>query len=697
MSNNPLRSRSVPPSVVKEFEARRDGGKLIQWTAKRFPWIHVLSCSSECTEGYDELGNNTSGKALSLFGSNPGQAAYDVTTKLSYPIVTGLDVTAMGSLGTTRKAVIKLTCFSDEQLFELQKCYFIPGMDVRVQWGWSVSCDGTKPPVLLTNKKQKPTDAICKINQKRKQNTNYDGFQGVVANFKYSLTKDNTWDCEIEVISPSDPFTESNVSNTSCPCPRKVETDQGETVKDFGPVYAALSDLYNEGRSAKNRIEEEIKKATKNTEHHHFSTWNYEGVERTETGGDRDGGWFSGWFTGEETTECWMSFGAFVDLLNVMSIPNEGNGEYPLGKIDINDVTLNAPKEYIMSADPRVCYIPGGKLEVEDFASKSIIDAIKDDKDPSAVIEEDGQKKVVLAKIMCNTIFLLKHYKQVYDGDGKLKTLIDNILGEINKVCGRPWTLITISTEDEDGCESKNKTGPTITILDEKQKMKLEESYSIPSTVGDSTLRSFSLDMKMAGAMKTQALYAGNSQKSRGGNGDDSTACAGAPVRAFYVGGGTRVRGPFGLNFTVGGIKNLAKPNPGTLNTNCGNCDKSDKTAEEPTFEELVDKFWWEINDQSVGALQTFLDEKVSVYNPEQCAGSPLPFDFNFTVDGISGFEFGQMVTSNRIPASVRDTFKWQVTKVEHKITPNDWETSISTVCRGNPNGQQQDGGQAES
>ena len=679
MSNNPLRARQVQGPLKEEFNARKDGGKLLQWTAKRFPWIYVLSCSSACSSQYDELGNDpdTAGKSVSLFGSNIAFAAYDKVTKLSHPIVTGLDVTAMGSLGTTRKAVIKITCFSDDQLVELQKCYFIPGMDVRVQWGWSVSCDGTTPPSVLKQKNTPPTEVVCQINKRRKANSNYDGFQGIIANFKYSLTKDNTWDCEMEVISPADPFTESNAGSTSSPCPRKAETDQGETIESFGPVYAALSDLYKEGLKAKNRISLKISEGTKDTTHHYFSSWNYEGVERTETGSDRDGGWFSGWFAGEETTECWMSFGAFVDLINVMSIPNNGKGEYPLGRIDINDVTLNAPKEYIMSADPRVCYIPGGKLKVQRFANLNIYGG----EGPSAIITEDGQQKVVLAKIMCNTIFLLKHYKQVYDGDGKIKTLLDNILGEINRTCGRPWTFITISTEDDCDAGAENKTGPTITILDEKQAIDLgSESYEIPSTVGDSTLRSFSLDMKMTGAMKTQAVYAGNSQKSKGGNGDDSTACAGASVRAFYVGGD---------------IKNLAKPKPETLGTSDGGCEDSDNVAEEPTFDELVDKFWWEVNDQSVGALQTFLEKEISVFNPRQCAGQMLPFDFNFTVDGVSGFEFGQIVTSNRIPKAVRDNKLWQVTKVEHSITPNDWETSISTVCK--PSFKPNDGGQAKS
>ncbi len=66
----------------------------------------------------------------------------------------------------------------------------------------------------------------------------------------------------------------------------------------------------------------------------------------------------------------------------------------------------------------------------------------------------------------------------------------------------------------------------------------------------------------------------------------------------------------------------------------------------------------------------------------DHCTGVPLPFEFSFTVDGIGGFEFGQMVSSDRIPQEIRDNFEWQVTTVEHSITANDWTTTVSTVCR---------------
>ena len=671
---DPFRARQVPESVEAEFKKRTDGTKLMKWTAQRYPWIYVLSCAGGgCDNRYNELGNDpdVGGKTLSLFGGNPSLSAYNKSTKLPHPTLTGLSVKAMGSLGTTRKATIKLSCYTDEDLLELQKCFFIPGMDVRVQWGWSEDCSGNKPPPVIRSPSMKPGEAVCQINQLRKKHANYDGFQGIVANFKYSLTKSNFWDCEIEVISMADPFTDSKVSNSKCQCPREVETDEGETVKDFGPVYAALADMY-ESPTHVYRVFADIKAKSKKTrgrsgtkgKYHHWSVLQYEGVDRTETGGEKDGHWFDGTFGGEETTETWISFGAFIDLLNVMSIPNDEDGTFPLGRIDCNEILLPKPL-YLVSADPRVCILGGGDLDVEedlDFNRES------GRRLPDCVEDRESGRKVRLARIMCNVVFLLKEYKSVYDGDGKLKTLVDNVLRGINRVSGSPWSFVSISSQE--ACDDKD--GPVIQILDERQAMKSQEPFLIPSSVGDSSLRSFSLDLKMTGAMKTQALYSGNSQKSRtslvGGDG----GCEAVGADAFIL-----------ANESV----NKAKPKPSTLKTSCGKCEDSSNAADEPTEEDLYYEMSYEVNDQTVGALQTWVDKKVGNVDMKKCAGTPLPFDFNFEIDGIGGFEFGQMISANRIPKSIRREFRWQITKVEHNITVNDWTTSVSTVCRSNPFG----------
>tara|TARA_R110002074_G_scaffold79754_2_gene179635 strand:+ start:1569 stop:3596 length:2028 start_codon:yes stop_codon:yes gene_type:complete len=664
---NPFRSRDIPSSVKSEFSARSNDTKLMKWTAQRFPWIYVLSCAGgSCSSKYNKLGQTPQflssligGKAVNMLGGRPSSGAYNPSTQLPYPTITGLSVKAMGSLGTTRKATLKLNCYTDEELLDLQKCYFIPGLNVRVQWGWNIDCNGNPAPPVLSDPSLEPTKVVCQINTKRKSSANYDGFQGIVGNFGYNLNADNIWECSIEIISAADPFTDSKVSNSNCGCPREVETDGGEKVKAFGPIYAALADMYENGESNCNRVLRKCRNPITGARYHHWSVNEFEGIERTETGGEKDGSWYDGLlWGGEDTTETWISFGAFIDMLNHMSIPNDSGIKFPLGSIDTSDILLPKPY-YCMSADPRVCIIGGGDCDVYDDldfdheGGRRIPDCIEGD-------------KVRLNNIMCNVIMLLKNYKQVYDGDGKLKTLLDNVMNEINRVCGTPWQFVTIASQES--CDSA--TGPILQILDERQKMEALAPFDLPSQVGDSTLRSFGLKLKMTGAMKTNALYSGNNQNARGGK--DDSGCSALAGGAFFV---------------ANDIEDKAKPKPKTLTTECGDCDSSSNAASPPGLEDIFDEMSDEVNDQSVGALQTYIDKKVNKEDKKKCAGTPLPFDFNFEVDGIGGFEFGQMVSSTRIPEGVRKEFRWQVTKVEHEISVNDWTTSVSTVCRSNPFG----------
>jgi hypothetical protein len=59
-----------------------------------------------------------------------------------------------------------------------------------------------------------------------------------------------------------------------------------------------------------------------------------------------------------------------------------------------------------------------------------------------------------------------------------------------------------------------------------------------------------------------------------------------------------------------------------------------------------------------------------------------FPIDFSATVDGIEGFEFGDAVSTNQLPAGYAGRVCWTVTKVDHTISGGDWTTTLSTVCR---------------
>jgi len=59
------------------------------------------------------------------------------------------------------------------------------------------------------------------------------------------------------------------------------------------------------------------------------------------------------------------------------------------------------------------------------------------------------------------------------------------------------------------------------------------------------------------------------------------------------------------------------------------------------------------------------------------------PIEFSATMDGIEGFIFGNTVSCNYLPSSMKKAnIVHTILNVEHEISNSDWTTSITTVCR---------------
>ena len=78
------------------------------------------------------------------------------------------------------------------------------------------------------------------------------------------------------------------------------------------------------------------------------------------------------------------------------------------------------------------------------------------------------------------------------------------------------------------------------------------------------------------------------------------------------------------------------------------------------------------------GELAALAEGGISAY----CASAALPMKFSATLTGIGGFRWGQTVTCDRLPDDMKRLSKYQVTTVEHDISPDDWTTTINTVAR---------------
>ena len=653
---SPFSKKNVPGGIANEINARgsRQG---ILWAAKRFPWIHVTSLSSGCTnERYISL------------SSIKGGPLYEQNYIRPYPVVTQVEVKKQGELGTTRRATISITAFTDQQLEELSKCYFIPRMGVRVEWGWSDSATGSGNPPILGNRTLTDAQAICQINKSAEAYTNYSGLQGVVGNFTYNLNQNGFWDCTLEVTAATEAVGGVKVSEYSCDCAREYQNETPEggsgtppTVEKRSTLYTFFKDLYESFYYSSNVYQQPLTSTAATAGYNiAIALYKYNGPARTEKGGD-DSPWYEGEILGvtinqPDTTEAFISWSTLESAINRYAIPTSGN-EFVLGRVASKNMKLKSHPS-LESSDPRVCIIPGTP-KASTIARKTAgveFNAINND-------------QVVLDNIMINVIFLMNELRQVEEQKGTLYTFLSNVLKRINDVCGGLWEFELVSTTED--CLDPKKY-PTISVIDAKI-YEAGETFLLPALPlanTQSVLRDLKLDMKMTDQMKTQALYSNARQiktKTDSGGGCGANGFA-----------------PFGMGNDE--FTNLAVPKAtDPPNCDCKNASPSAPPAQ-PTVSELFEDMADNVTDSTVQACRSALIEEyaksIEAGSEQHCVGMPLPFEFGFTLDGIGGFEFGQIVSCDRIPAQVRDAYDFQITAVEHSVTANDWTTTVNTVCR---------------
>lgn len=645
--------KAVPGNTKKELDAR-SGIKGVEWAAKRFPWIRVSSMSSACTK-YNPLGSATGGGSI--------DQSYSIGE--SYrpaPTVESVSVKKQGELGTTRSCKVSIKAFTDSQLVELQKCYFIPGMTIRVQWGWSVAATGKKSASPVTGVLSDPL-AICQMKKQAAESAIYDGLQGLVTNFDYKLSSDGYWDCSVEMVAATEAVGGGKVAvnNEECSCTRtfKVQGEDGES-KDATEKKSLLHTFFFDVNADASDGEESFSD-------HKFNLLfdmepgfgspviaggNYEGEDRDASGGSAQSAWSLGNY---DTTEGYISWRTLEAAVNRYAIPT-ADRQYTLGRVASQDLLVRGHL-YLESGDPRVCVIPGSiELAAAIGAGNWNWNGNVPEVWNSTEFDYGG--------IMLNCVFLMQELKAVEDGDNRIHTFLTNVLKKVSNVCGGYFTdMLEIVSTTED-CENPVSV-PTLSVVDIR-KFEAAQAYIIPSQPGNSVIRDLKLDMQLTGAMKSQALYSNGSKQTGKGTKCDTVGFK-----------------PFGLAGD-GAIKDYAKPKAATPPPCDCETSKQAGKSEEKTQAEIFEEMYLCVDNGTTGAASSNVAEKVNGEEDvdEKCAGVPLPFDFGFTCDGVGGFAFGQTVSSDRIPANIASAFDFQITTVEHEVTIQDWTTSVSTVAR---------------
>jgi hypothetical protein len=635
-----LNNVTVPGGLLTEL-ANRAKTTIGLWDGGKAAWVHMMSFSDKCTPTYGIIQSN-------------GNPEYTAKFQRPTPNIKSLKVAKQGELGTTRKCTIELQAWTDEQLNSIAQCYFLPGMSVRVQFGWNIDSSGTRaqPPIeaLLRD-----SEANCQIFERAGSDACYDGFQGKVTNYQYSLNVDGGWDITLEIISAAAMLAETKVDGTANNCECKARGGDSEVPVSNIDIITSLQTMLPTNDSPN-----ELKNLGLSNDHWAVIRYNTPG--RTAFGEEKTGfmAWLSNTFD-SDVEESFITVRAFHEIINSYGKPDL------FGKIDNKGVKLQVKHpSYLMSSDPRVCYVPGARL-----SDRSIVSVMKGS--PAAALVGN---ELILDNVLINCIFLVKCIKELGDQSESekglsLQTLLQSIHNTINAKLGNLWNIEILDASGNCTTEEPMLQIVDVSSAESNTPIQVEPAGYNPRT---SIVRDFKLETKLTDAMKSMALYAYTPNQ---GNSDPC-------LNKFEA-------------FRQNKAANLTEPKAETTEAKGSKIDctlKSNESLECENKPDIYEKFFKsltelkkEVISDTVGAFEAARSGLIGKLNETGKGNCPtiLPFEFSFTLDGIGGFKFGQYVTHPRIPEGIRNQLKFQVTSVEHQISDtNDWTTTVNTIARFN-------------
>lgn len=626
-------TKAVPGSVKAELDARANS-KFKSGMSGQKTWCHIMSMAD---------GNSYPISTYKTFSE-----AYPTANRPNI-LVQSLDVKSHGEYGTMRRASVKLKVFTDASMEALSAAYFIPNMSVRLQFGWSTGIKASpSQPITGTMSDGNANKAIRAQSQ---STPTYDGFQGRVVSWEFSLADDQSWDVTLDLVGAAAAVANIPVNDesTSCYCEQKSpaqptpggdappEDDEEAKTKTSALQSALIRLIDDPGQAGALASELGIKGGV------FVSKLKFNGYERDQAGTeDTSAPWYTFGFGDPSvgTEESFINFGSFCKLVErTCAQPWSSNGRPTILEIDIDNIDVSNYGFSLWSADPRVCALQGSPYSLE-----------------GGGISYDGK----LNNIYLNCIHALRVTKNLRDQDDGVITLLSSILRDINNVCGNGWEFDFIDVSDKGS--TGVPTGTRITIVDLNLYKSGDGAYEFKSGVnGKSNVRAVEMSLKPTEAMKTMALYSNASK-------DKSPAsvqgCSDRFIR--YAEAGSIVN----LADDKGGGE---KPKP------CG----GDKCSKEPEAQDdPLTALQKEVNDKTVASAKSYQVEQRKGKDDDVCNKAVMPFQLSMTVTGIGGFGFGQLVTLDRLPGTLKSKINYQVTAVEHSITPDDWTTKINTVGR---------------
>lgn len=654
----------IEQSVRTELNARADYyGRKVRGIGGDFPknvvWSYGKTAYALISGGGFVLGNPGS-KVMSDAKGN--LTLYNTQRNVpNKPLLTGLDLSNEGTLGSLLKGTFSFTFFpsiseSGFNIEGLEKAFFTPGKEVTIKFGWSLTAASA--------------DACAHK------------FTGIISNFNWSLNPDLSISATVSIVSktavamgvsgdmstkekggeaPKDPLGESLSGNNLATL---IEADLsnwgfGPKEKENGGGGAQFTPLT---RGQKNYYTKE-QTVSKAFDYYAISIpYQDQGPKEGKDGKP-----------GEEGSEIvdkvvwFIKLGSIIDFMNQII-----DGDKNLTNSNVfstlfkiywgRDLRLNTSPEYVLdeladiqfpSAYPMDVYFPHPTLGSYGTEFSPFKDKTDFDPSGSASVGDIGQ-------ILLSTDYVIAKFKEFVTGTAtnisykNVTNFFEKLIERINSATGDMIQLAATMVEDMKESDTP-KRGSLVILNSNLSKAEVEsfKPYNFNATIFKPLIKNVTISSHPPGPMAA----AGYVQATTGQKGIGNTAPANVDVptggkASADMDEASKARAQLKISIEQIGAKGGFSPS--WSESFRGNVLKTKRNPES-------DDLPW---------LQK------AIY----------PVELTLTVDGISGFRFGDIFTTSLIPSFYNQCgMVFCVTKINHSIKDGVWETTLQTKSRIDP------------
>ena len=577
-------------------------------------------------------------------------------SKRPMPTLGDVEISMKGLAGTLRRVKADFTCFSKDQFNKFEPGILVPGSKITVKWGYVKG--GTKK-----------AETSAKF---------------VVFKPTFTITKENYFKCSFEGIGRASEYDIIDI-NGQQGFPRK----EFKTTYQGGEEKAKTANLFD-------YLQYLVQKESDALGGKGFNPKNGASKGSLEGGDQRSGiavhtapekyeplpgQAAGGWFSSDKIQ--YVSLALIVACINKYVL-SRGEKKYEIKFDDkYSAIKYNYEKGKIWSPSPFELLFPYSNGTVENSYNKDETtgkssDWITCDSFSHSGFKIDGSGKHGHPGGILFTVDLLRTVQAEFDNaakrektstedigsdrdDGRIQLLpfFKRLFGVIRENSGGSWDLV-MEKEDTDDDQKKNNVSEIFIVNRNCPIEKVPSILTLDPINGKTGVREINIVSEIPKEMQARAM-AGDVK-------DPNAETHKSSTQSSQDEGQPDAAGP----------------------------DQEPAPSLEENLKELRGRLTTdEMSQDAVSAARGAIRDLVNAESRDQALKDgeaidpknvPFPLKFTATMDGVDGFRFGDLVNSSYLPWRYRKTSGqrpvFSVTEYSHKISGNDWTTTINAIMR---------------